>query len=63
MYRIQIGRAIRSTWNDMEKDIDKLTATMRDMKRSFEGDLTVQCVFLSAKVLNVVERLGAYIYC
>jgi hypothetical protein len=36
---------------------------MRDMKRSFEGDLTVQCVFLSAKVLNVVEHLGVYLLC
>ena len=42
----------------MESAVDKLTSTMRDLKSSFEGDLTVQCVFLSAKVLNVVERLG-----
>ncbi|KAJ7721986.1 hypothetical protein B0H16DRAFT_1699419, partial [Mycena metata] len=51
------SRAIRSTWNDAEKNIDKLSTTMRDMKRSFEGDLTVQCLFLSAKVLNVVKHL------
>ncbi|KAJ7721990.1 hypothetical protein B0H16DRAFT_1473561 [Mycena metata] len=56
------SRAIRSTWNDAEKNIEKLCTTMRDMKRSFEGDLTVQCLFLSAKVFNVVEHLGRYMF-
>ncbi|KAJ7186202.1 hypothetical protein GGX14DRAFT_581209 [Mycena pura] len=51
------SRAIRGTWDDMANQIDKLSTTMQDMKRSFEGDLTVQCVFISAKVFDVVERL------
>ncbi|KAJ7089464.1 WD40 repeat-like protein [Mycena epipterygia] len=52
-----LNRAVRSTWNHAEKDMEKLATALRDLKRSFEGDLTVQSLFVSAKVLDVVERL------
>ncbi|KAJ6612628.1 hypothetical protein B0H10DRAFT_1952189 [Mycena sp. CBHHK59/15] len=51
------SRTVRSTWNHADKKIDELSAALKDLKRSFEGDLTVQSLFLSTKVLDVVERL------
>ncbi|KAJ7142343.1 WD40-repeat-containing domain protein [Mycena epipterygia] len=52
-----LGRAVRSTLSDADKKIETLTTALVDLKRSFEGDLTVQSLFLSVKVLDVVERL------
>ncbi|KAJ7033060.1 hypothetical protein C8F04DRAFT_1235038, partial [Mycena alexandri] len=51
------NRTVRTTLNHADKQIEKLVAALHDLKRSFEGDLIVQSLFVSAKVLDVVERL------
>ncbi|KAJ7142333.1 WD40 repeat-like protein [Mycena epipterygia] len=52
-----ISRAVRNTWSDADKKIEKFSAALCDLKKSFEADLTVQFLFISTKILDTVERL------
>ncbi|KAJ7142327.1 WD40-repeat-containing domain protein [Mycena epipterygia] len=52
-----ISRAVQSTWSHADHKIEKLSTALRDLKKSFESHLTAQSLFLSTKVLDMVERL------
>ncbi|KAJ7653545.1 hypothetical protein DFH06DRAFT_1330263 [Mycena polygramma] len=52
------ARVMKNTWDNADKTIDELSETLLKLKDSLEGSLTVHVVFLSAQVLQKVDRLG-----
>ncbi|KAJ7209403.1 hypothetical protein C8J57DRAFT_1484281 [Mycena rebaudengoi] len=51
------SRAVRNTWTNPDKRIDDLSEALVRLKDSIDGSLTVQGLFLSAKVLQKLEGL------
>ncbi|KAJ7609596.1 hypothetical protein DFH06DRAFT_1485786 [Mycena polygramma] len=52
------ARVTKNTWDNADKTIDDLCETLLKLKDSLEGSLTVHGLFLSAQVLQKVDRLG-----
>ncbi|KAF7335373.1 WD40 repeat-like protein [Mycena venus] len=50
-------RTVQGSWNNAEQNIDKLACALRELKQSFENGLMVQSLFVSTKILDVVEHL------
>jgi hypothetical protein len=59
MFNFVSARAVRNTWAHADKTIDDLSDTLVKMKDSFDGSLTVQGLFLSTKLLQKLDGLGA----
>jgi hypothetical protein len=53
------ARAVRNTWAHADRTIDDLSGTLVKMKDSFDSSLTVQGLFLSTKLLQKLDGLGA----
>ncbi|KAJ7660651.1 hypothetical protein DFH06DRAFT_1325917 [Mycena polygramma] len=52
------ARVMKNTWDNADKTIDDLSETLLKLKDSLDGTLIVQGLFLSAQVLQKVDRLG-----
>ncbi|KAJ7690517.1 WD40-repeat-containing domain protein [Mycena rosella] len=50
-------RLIADTWSDASQKIDDLSKALLDLKDAFESGLSIQTVFLSAKILDKVDSL------
>jgi hypothetical protein len=59
MFNFGSARGVRNTWAHADKTIDDLSDTLVKMKDSFDGSLTVQGLFLSTKLLQKLDGLGA----
>jgi hypothetical protein len=59
IFNFILARAVRNTWAHADKTINDLSSTLVKMKDSFDSSLTVQGLFLSTKLLQKLDGLGA----
>ncbi|KAJ6616366.1 WD40 repeat-like protein [Mycena sp. CBHHK59/15] len=51
------GFSARSLWSDSSKKIDELSDSLRKLKEALDSSMSIQSIFISAKILDQVENL------